>query len=118
MTNDTFHNRSIPKIHKELIHATYTKKNQAIQLKSGLMTWIDISLERECEEARHQQSSGECKLKPQWDAHSHLPEGLPSINQQTSAGEDVENGEVWRTAGGAGNWCIRHGERAGGSSKN
>lgn len=38
ITNDTFHNRSIPKIHKELIHATYTKKNQAIQLKSGLMT--------------------------------------------------------------------------------
>ena len=33
------------------------------------------------------------QIKPRWDTISHRSEWLSSINQQTSAGEDVEKGE-------------------------
>ena len=36
---------------------------------------------------------------------SHLSEWLSPINQQTSAGEDVEKGEPFCTVGGNANWC-------------
>ena len=42
---------------------------------------------------------------------SHLPEWLPSINQQTtSAGEDVEKGEPSCTVGGNADWCSHCGK--------
>ena len=42
----------------------------------------------------------------QWYITSHLPEWIPSINQQTtSAGEDVEKGEHFCTVGGNADWC-------------
>ena len=54
-----------------------------------------------------------CKLKPQWDIASHLPEWLPSINQQTSAGEDVKEREPWCTIGGNEDWYSHCGNSMG-----
>ena len=38
-------------------------------------------------------------------------EWLSSINQQTSAGEDVEKGEPFCTVGGKADWCSHCGKQ-------
>ena len=55
-------------------------------------------------------SSEKCKIKQQWSIISHLSEWLSSINQQTSAGEDVEKGEHFCTVGGNADWCSHCGK--------
>ena len=57
-------------------------------------------------------------LKPQWDTISHLSEWPSSINQQTSAGEDVEKGESFCTVGGNADWYNQCGKEYGNASKN
>ena len=49
---------------------------------------------------------------------SHLTEWLSSINQQTSVGEDVENGEPFCTVGGNADWCNHCGKQYGDTSEN
>ena len=56
-------------------------------------------------------------LKPQWDITSCLSEWLSSVNQQTSAGQDVEKGELLCTFGRNANWCSHYGKQYGSSSK-
>ena len=46
------------------------------------------------------------------------PVKMASINQQTSAGEDVEKGEPFCIAGGNANWCSHCGKWYGDISKN
>ena len=46
----------------------------------------------------------ELQIKPQWDTISHLSEWLSSINQQTSAGWDVEKREPFCSVGGNADW--------------
>ena len=43
---------------------------------------------------------------------------ISSINQQTSAGEDVEKGEPFCTAGGNADWCRHCGKQYGYTTKN
>ena len=76
-----------------------TPGRQAIQLKNGQRTWTDTSPQRTYrgltdiwKDAQHHQPLERCKLKPQWDTTSHLSE-WSLINQQTSAGHDVEKRE-------------------------
>ena len=60
------------------------------------------------------ESSEKCKLKPQGDIVS---EWLSSINQQTSAGEDVETQEeLFGTVGGSADWCSHCGKQYGDNS--
>ena len=47
--------------------------------------------------------------KPQWVITSHQSEWLSAINQQTSAGEDVEKEELSCTVGGNADWCSHYG---------
>ena len=60
----------------------------------------------------------EMQIKTQCDSTSHLSEWLSSINQQTSAGEDVEKGEPFCTVGGNADWCSHCGKQYGDNSKN
>ena len=55
---------------------------------------------------------------PQSDITPHLSEWLPSINQQTSASEDVEKGEPFCTVGGNADWCSHCGKQYEDTSKN
>ena len=57
------------------------------------------------EDAQHHWSSGRCKPKPQWDTTSHLSERPSSINQQTSAGKNVDKGDPLCSLGGNTDWC-------------
>ena len=62
-------------------------------------------------------SSKKCTLKPQWDI-SYLSEWLSSINQQISAGKDMEKGGPLCTADGNADWCCYRGKQYGDTSKN
>ena len=42
-----------------------------------------------------------------------MSEWPSSINQQTSAGEDVEKGELFRIVGGDADWCSHCGKQYG-----
>ena len=109
-------------IYKEL---TKLNTRKTTQLKNGQKTSIDSSPKRThrwpidiWKDAQHHESSQKCKLKPQWDIISHLSEWLSSINQQTtSAGEDVEEGELFCTVGGNADWCRPCGKQYGNTSK-
>ena len=46
-----------------------------------------------------------------------IPVRMPIINQQTSAGEDVEKGEPICTVGGNADWCSHYGRQYVGTSK-
>ena len=58
-----------------------------------------------------------CKLKLQWDTTSYQSEWPSSINQQTSAGEDVEKEEPFLTVGGNADWCSHCGKQYGDNLK-
>ena len=59
-----------------------------------------------------------CKSKPHSDTMLHLSEWLLSINEKTSAGEDVENGEPFHAVGVNADWCSHSGKQCGDASQN
>ena len=59
----------------------------------------------------------EMQIKTIWATISHLSEWPSSMNQETSAGEDVEKREPFCTVGGNADWCSHCGKLYGVISK-
>ena len=89
------------KIYKELLKANISK--QTTWLKNGQKTWTDASPKKIYrwqisiwKDAPHHMSSGNCKLKQQWDTTTHLLEWPKSKTPLTpNASKDGEQQELY-----------------------
>ena len=117
--NDTSDKGLISKIYKELTKLN-TKKAPNNPIKSGQKTWINTSPKRTYtwpidvwKKCSTSLIIREMQIKTTMRYHLTLSEWLPSINQQTSVGEDVEKGKLSCTVGENEDWFSQRGEQCG-----